>query len=67
MADCILSVASTATQSTHQYRLPEADRRAILAQSNLSHKGSQVERQRLDFIKKNGCEFGQVPSISSSN
>jgi hypothetical protein len=67
MANCILSVAPAATKNTHQYRLPEADRQAILAKSDFSNNGSRVERQRLEFIKKNGCDFGQVTVTSDSN
>jgi hypothetical protein len=41
----------------HQYRLPTAARLAILAQSDLSMRFAEIERQRLAFVQKFGSDF----------
>lgn len=59
MANTILS-ATTA----REYRLPNADRQAILAGADNPHgkisraRLSVIERQRIFFVEKYGNEFG---------
>lgn len=51
---------------TTQYKLPEADRLAILAQAPGPHQQSpavttaKIARERGDFIAAHGCPFGTV-------
>jgi hypothetical protein len=45
-------------QPMHQYHLNDADRQAIIQQSSSSKKLMKIERQRLNFVEKFGCEFG---------
>lgn len=54
MAKNILS-----TVQTNQYRLPPAARKAILSQTDLERQKGRIERQRVAFVQRNGCEFGQ--------
>lgn len=47
-----------------QYRLPEVDRQAILAQSPLGQRLAKIEQQRRAFMHHNdGCAFGLLPSL----
>lgn len=55
MASTILPSASTTLPT---YRLPEAIRLAIIAQSPAAKKRVEIERQRLAFIEKFGNQFG---------
>jgi hypothetical protein len=41
-----------------EYRLAEADRQAILAQSPSAQAAREVERLRLQFIQQHGDAFG---------
>ena len=46
---------------SNTYRLPEADRQAILAKSDSAKASLQIERQRIAFAGRNGgCSFGQT-------
>lgn len=47
------------TQTNNQYRLPEEARKAILSQTDSERQRVQIERQRVAFVQRNGCEFGQ--------
>lgn len=59
MAKSILTAATPATQ-THQYRLPEADRQAILAQSSSARLDRKIQKQYTEFCKNNnGSPLGQ--------
>ncbi len=51
-------LAERAATIQHQYRLPAAARLAILAQSGLSIKLAEIQRQRLAFSQKFGSDFG---------
>lgn len=52
---------------TTQYKLPEADRLAILAQATAPQQQpsavttADIERQRGEFIAMHGCLFGTLP------
>lgn len=60
MAESILSVAAKAVTHTPQYQLPKEARQAILAKSDSTRTGTEIERQRTAFTAKNfGCSFGQ--------
>ncbi len=50
-----------------EYRLPEADRQAILAGSDFHARTLEIEAQRLRFIEVNGDPFGQKKSPNSIN
>lgn len=51
-----------------QYKLPEADRKAILATtSSFSKKTKKIESQRLRFVELNGDDFGQKYQQKNSN
>lgn len=68
MANGILSAAAKVVTHTPQYRLPEADRQAILAQSQSAKRGNTIERQRNAFLAaNNGCEFGYFDSNKTTN
>lgn len=56
MAQTILShSAAPAPQSADtQYKLPEGDRQKILAQSDSARRMQTIEKQRQNFIQKNG-------------
>lgn len=56
MASKILPMAMA---EIRQYRLPEADRQAILAKSDSALERETIERQRVAFVQRNGSEFGQ--------
>ena len=62
MAHTILATPrGAATHPTNTYRLPEADRQALLAQSDSSRAMQLIERQRIAFAERNGgCSFGQT-------
>lgn len=60
MANSILSVAPKATQNTPQYHLRDADRQAILAQSDSARTSTEIDQQRIAFCSSHfGCAFGQ--------
>jgi hypothetical protein len=66
MANSILNsscgILSEAVQTAHpaQYRLPEADRHAILAESDSARTDQQIKNQYTKFIaENNGDPFGQ--------
>lgn len=48
-----------ATTQTNQYRLPEEARKSILSQTDSARQKAQIELQRVAFVQRNGCEFGQ--------
>lgn len=50
--------STAAAPTPAQYALPEAQRQAILAQSDRSIQCAKIERQRLAFIALYGDEFG---------
>jgi len=50
--------APTADCQVSQYKLPEADRQAILAQAPSAQLASRIERMRLAFIERHGDAFG---------
>lgn len=56
MASTILPPSLTPPVAT--YRLPDAVRQAILAQSPAAQKRAEIERQRIAFAEKFGNEFG---------
>ena len=62
MATSILSTAPQAVTRAPQYHLPEADRQAILAQSDSARQLQNIERKRAAFVQLHGCEFGQKPN-----
>lgn len=65
MAKEILAVGVIA--STPQYRLPEADRQAILARTPGDIRRREIERKRKEFMAiNNGCAFGEKP-IKTAN
>jgi len=41
-----------------EYRLPEADRQAILAQAPSAQLALKIERMRREFIERHGDAFG---------
>lgn len=43
----------------NQYRLPEAARQAILAETDLARQRAKIETLRVAFKQRHGCEFGQ--------
>ena len=45
--------------ATTQYHLPDADRQAILAQSDSAQTNREIEYKRRQFLKTNDDEFGQ--------
>jgi hypothetical protein len=45
-------------EGTDQYHLPEAHRKAILAQSDSSLLHAETERMRVEFTRLHGCEIG---------
>lgn len=57
MAKNILAT-SQANQSS-QYRLPAEAREAILLQADSARVNEQIERQRVAFVRLNGCAFGE--------
>ena len=55
MVDKIVTPRPINTPS-QSYRLPEADRQAILARADSARRIKKIERQRQNFIKRFGCD-----------
>ena len=51
-------LAPAPLSETGNYRLPEEHRQAILAQSDSACLRADIERERLEFIRSYGDEFG---------
>jgi len=51
-------ILPAATHLATQYKLPEQDRQAILAQAPAARLAAAIERQRQQFIDMHGSPFG---------
>lgn len=55
-----MKVESVKTEKDQVYKLPDAARKAILAQSTSARMDRKIEDQYTFFLEKNnGCAFGQ--------
>ena len=57
MAKNILTMAQAI--KSDQYRLPAEARDAIRSQADSARVNVQIERQRVAFVRLNGCAFGK--------